>query len=87
MASLKQFSIIALIFGFILVSSFANAARTIDGVLVPQEDGDCHYLGPCRNRAGCSAQCRKQFYGEGGICMPDSTGGSLALRCCCINVA
>ncbi|KAI3868244.1 hypothetical protein MKX03_000155 [Papaver bracteatum] len=88
MASRKQFSfIIALIFGFILASSFANAARTIDA-LVPQDDWSCQFLSDvpsCTNDKECADQCERHKFHKGGSCLvipfvPDQTS-----HCCCYN--
>ncbi|KAI3959279.1 hypothetical protein MKW98_018869 [Papaver atlanticum] len=59
MASVKWFSlthvVIALIFGFILISSLANSGRTIDG-LVPQDrvpNINCRILRGCMPPKTC----------------------------------
>ncbi|MCL7035687.1 hypothetical protein MKW94_012144 [Papaver nudicaule] len=89
MASFKQSSLVGLIFCLILVSSFVNAARTIDGVLPQADDGECHYLGSCTDKADCTSQCDKQpKYYPAGICIPDpvprGSGVPQGLRCCCL---
>ncbi|MCL7023678.1 hypothetical protein MKW94_023790 [Papaver nudicaule] len=86
MASFKQFSLahilIALIFSFILVSSSVNAVRLMD-------DGDCHYLGHCRNNKDCHSQCEKAFKSEAGLCIGDPRDANRKPQrsvCCCKNI-
>ncbi|KAI3902397.1 hypothetical protein MKW92_049591 [Papaver armeniacum] len=88
MTSLKQFSFSALIFSFILASSFADAARTINAV-VPQGDWSCQFLSDvptsCTNNKECADQCERHKFHKGGSCLvipfvPDQTP-----HCCCYN--
>ncbi|MCL7048611.1 hypothetical protein MKW94_023364 [Papaver nudicaule] len=82
MASFKKFSaayvIVALIFGFVLVSSSVTAARVMG-------DGYCHYTGPCMNKQDCYSTCNTKHH-TGGICIPDPRGGSQPRHnvCCCL---
>ncbi|KAI3843781.1 hypothetical protein MKX03_017978 [Papaver bracteatum] len=89
MASLKWFSlthvVIALIFGFILISSLADAGRTIDGV-VPQDrvpNINCRILRDvCNQSKECTSQCKYQSFND-GTCIPyrlDPLGNK---HCCC----
>ncbi|KAI3986317.1 hypothetical protein MKX01_002162 [Papaver californicum] len=88
MTSLKQFSLVALIFGFILVSSFTNAARTIEAVM-PQEGGSCHPMldipTTCTHNEECTDQCEKQNFHKGGFCLPNPFDPLGPFRCCCYN--
>ncbi|KAI3903737.1 hypothetical protein MKW92_030590 [Papaver armeniacum] len=85
MASLKHF-FVALIFGFNLVSSFANAARTAD-VVMREDVRSCHMLldipKTCSHSEECTDQCKKQNFHNGGICFPNPYDRSEPDRCCC----
>ncbi|KAI3986316.1 hypothetical protein MKX01_002161 [Papaver californicum] len=86
MASLKQFSLIALILGFILVSSFANAARTTDEV-IPEGGGSCDILVDthieCTHSEECTDQCERQGYHKGGFCLSMDYDLDGTHICCC----
>ncbi|KAI3981938.1 hypothetical protein MKX01_018844 [Papaver californicum] len=77
MASLKRFYLIAFIFGFILVSLFANAARTSGLILdIPST---------CTHNEECTDQCDKQSFHKGGFCLPNPLDPLGPFRCCCYD--
>ncbi|MCL7047261.1 hypothetical protein MKW94_000098 [Papaver nudicaule] len=79
MASFKQFSaaytIIALILGFVLVSSSVTAARVMD-------DDDCDYRGTCTNNQDCYSPCNNKK-DAGGVCVPDPRRPLPVPNVCC----
>ncbi|KAI3958767.1 hypothetical protein MKX01_023443 [Papaver californicum] len=84
MASFRQFPLIALIFGFILVSSFVNAARITDGSL---PHWDCAPLvdEPCLHDEGCAMTCYQQKFGYApGRCVGPKDPSGFG-HCCCVN--
>ncbi|KAI3991939.1 hypothetical protein MKX01_012884 [Papaver californicum] len=86
MACLKHFSlthvVIALIFCFVLVSSFTNAGRTIDGV-VPQDRVFCHMLTDvCNGSDDCTSKC-EQFSFHEALCTPSPEDPLGDKHCCC----
>ncbi|MCL7047021.1 hypothetical protein MKW94_018268 [Papaver nudicaule] len=89
MVSFKQFSltylIIVIIFGFMLVSSFVNASRALDGDGVVPRDytDDCKFVGACKDGSDCTSQCEHQNFHDGGRCIDDPRVHR-RLRCCCI---
>lgn len=45
------------------------------------DEGDCHFIGPCSDKADCSARCASQDYDpHGALCVRYGN----ALVCCCI---
>ncbi|KAI3965168.1 hypothetical protein MKX01_027659 [Papaver californicum] len=89
MASFKQFFslthlVIALIFGFMLVStSFVDAGRTFDRVAPQDYTDDCQFLGSCKDGSDCTSQCERQSFNDGARCI-DDPNVPRGLRCCCI---
>ncbi|MCL7044429.1 hypothetical protein MKW94_022718 [Papaver nudicaule] len=84
---LKQFFLIALIFGFVLVSSFANAAR-VTRAHDPLPPGlSCHktdYIcgGP---DADCAFPCYQYYHYSPGRCEAASPSDPTGTRyCCCV---
>ncbi|KAI3899804.1 hypothetical protein MKW92_006262 [Papaver armeniacum] len=85
MASLKQFSIthvvIALIFGVILASSFANA----DGVSQPDNARNINCLrltDVCTGRNDCTSKCEQHSFHQ-AICTPLRSDLFGNKYCCC----
>ncbi|KAI3831362.1 hypothetical protein MKW92_053132 [Papaver armeniacum] len=77
--------VIALVFGFILVSSsFVDAGRITFGGVVPQDYiDDCQFLGSCKDGSDCTSQCEQRSFYDGARCIDDPKV-SRRLRCCCI---
>ncbi|MCL7043550.1 hypothetical protein MKW94_000650 [Papaver nudicaule] len=87
MASSKKLSIthlvIALISGFMLISSFVNAGRAFDRVLPRDYTDDCNFLSVCKDGSDCTSQCEQQNFHDGGRCIDDPNVPQ-GLYCCCI---